>query len=207
MDNKAFFKPSYGLYLVTSSLDSKDSGCIANTFVQVTSDPQQVCITLNKNNYTTSLIEGSCKLNVSVLLENVDMQVISDFGFRSGKDVDKFKDYNYETDVNNIKYITDGMAATFACTVNKMVDVGTHIMFICNVDDCKVLSEKQVLTYENYHKLKNGTTPKNAPSYQEETTKHGWRCSVCGYIYEDEELPDDYICPVCKQPASVFEKV
>lgn len=207
MDKKAFFKLSYGLYVITSNCDGKDSGCIANTFNQVTSDPAKVSITLNKANYTTSLIENSCVFNCGVLLDDVDMDVISRFGFQCGKDVDKFDGIEYTVDQNNVKQITKGIAATFSCKVVNMVDVGTHIMFIAEVTDCKVLSEQEVLTYANYHSKKNGTTPKNAPSYQEETKKSGWRCSVCGFILEEEELPEDYVCPICKQPASVFEKI
>lgn len=207
MNNKAFFKLSYGLYVVSSSCDGKDSACIANTFVQVTSEPARVCITLNKNNYTTSLIENSCVYNVGVLLDDIDMDVIRRFGFQSGKDVNKFDGIDYEVDCQNIKQITEGIAASFSVKVISMTDVGTHIMFVGDVIDCKVINEGEVLTYANYHNKKNGTTPKNASSYQADTSKHGWRCIVCGFILEADELPEDFICPVCKQPASVFEKI
>lgn len=207
MNNKAFFKLSYGLYVVSSSWDGKDSACIANTFVQVTSEPARVCITLNKNNYTTSLIENSCVYNVGVLLDDIDMDVIRRFGFQSGKDVNKFDGIDYEVDCQNIKQITEGIAASFSVKVISMTDVGTHIMFVGDVIDCKVINEGEVLTYANYHNKKNGTTPKNASSYQADTSKHGWRCTVCGFILEADELPEDFICPVCKQPASVFEKI
>ena len=207
MNNKAFFKLSYGLYVVSSSCDGKDSACIANTFVQVTSEPARVCITLNKNNYTTSLIETSCVYNVGVLLDDIDMDVIRRFGFQSGKDVNKFDGIDYEVDCQNIKQITEGIAASFSVKVISMTDVGTHIMFVGDVIDCKVINEGEVLTYANYHNKKNGTTPKNASSYQADTSKHGWRCTVCGFILEADELPEDFICPVCKQPASVFEKI
>ena len=207
MNNKAFFKLSYGLYVVSSSCDGQDSACIANTFVQVTSEPARVCITLNKNNYTTSLIENSCVYNVGVLLDDIDMDVIRRFGFQSGKDVNKFDGIDYEVDCQNIKQITEGIAASFSVKVISMTDVGTHIMFVGDVIDCKVINEGEVLTYANYHNKKNGTTPKNASSYQADTSKHGWRCTVCGFILEADELPEDFICPVCKQPASVFEKI
>lgn len=207
MNNKAFFKLSYGLYVASSSCDGKDSACIANTFVQVTSEPARVCITLNKNNYTTSLIENSCVYNVGVLLDDIDMDVIRRFGFQSGKDVNKFDGIDYEVDCQNIKQITEGIAASFSVKVISMTDVGTHIMFVGDVIDCKVINEGEVLTYANYHNKKNGTTPKNASSYQADTSKHGWRCTVCGFILEADELPEDFICPVCKQPASVFEKI
>ena len=207
MNNKAFFKLSYGLYVVSSSCDGKDSACIANTFVQVTSEPARVCITMNINNYTTSLIENSCVYNVGVLLDDIDMDVIRRFGFQSGKDVNKFDGIDYEVDCQNIKQITEGIAASFSVKVISMTDVGTHIMFVGDVIDCKVINEGEVLTYANYHNKKNGTTPKNASSYQADTSKHGWRCTVCGFILEADELPEDFICPVCKQPASVFEKI
>lgn len=207
MNNKAFFKLSYGLYVVSSSCDGKDSACIANTFVQVTSEPARVCITLNKNNYTTSLIENSCVYNVGVLLDDIDMDVIRRFGFQSGKDVNKFDGIDYEVDCQNIKQITEGIAASFSVKVISMTDVGTHIMFVGDVIDCKVINGGEVLTYANYHNKKNGTTPKNASSYQADTSKHGWRCTVCGFILEADELPEDFICPVCKQPSSVFEKI
>ena len=171
------------------------------------SEPARVCITLNKNNYTTSLIENSCVYNVGVLLDDIDMDVIRRFGFQSGKDVNKFDGIDYEVDCQNIKQITEGIAASFSVKVISMTDVGTHIMFVGDVIDCKVINEGEVLTYANYHNKKNGTTPKNASSYQADTSKHGWRCTVCGFILEADELPEDFICPVCKQPSSVFEKI
>ena len=207
MDKTAFFKLSYGLYIITSQCDNKDGGCIANTFTQVTSEPSQVCITLNKNNFTTKLIENSCVFNCGVLLDDVSMDIIRHFGFQSGKDVDKFKDVDYFVDSQNVKQIKEGLAATFTCKVNKIIDVGTHEMFVAEVVDAKVLSNQEVLTYSNYHLKKKGSTPKNAPSYVEEITKTGWRCDVCGYIYEGETLPEDYTCPVCKVDASHFQKI
>lgn len=135
------------------------------------------------------------------------MDVIRRFGFQSGKDVNKFDGIDYEVDCQNIKQITEGIAASFSVKVISMTDVGTHIMFVGDVIDCKVINEGEVLTYANYHNKKNGTTPKNASSYQADTSKHGWRCTVCGFILEADELPEDFICPVCKQPSSVFEKI
>lgn len=207
MDKKAFFKLTYGLYLITSHHSGHDSGCIANTFTQVTSSPARVSIALNKDNYTTELIKESKVFNCGVLLDEVSMDTIRHFGFQSGRDVDKFKDIAYQTDENGVKQIKDGLSATFSCKVIDIIDAGTHILFIGEVNSCEVVSDKEVLTYTNYHNKKKGSTPKAAPSYIEETTKTGWRCTVCGFILEQEELPEDYICPICKQPASVFEKI
>lgn len=206
MDTKAFFKLSYGLYIVTSKDDNKESGCVINTMTQVTSEPSQVCVTINKNNYTTELIQRSQMFNVSVLLEEVSMDTIRTFGFQSGRSINKFENGNYGVDSQGMKYLKDA-AACFTCVVKQTLDVGTHIMFVAEVKDAKVLNDGDVLTYAAYHQKKNGTTPKNAPSYVEETTKQGWRCDVCGYIYEGESLPEDYICPICKVDASHFIKI
>lgn len=158
MDSKAFFKLSYGLYIVTSKNDNQESGCVINTMTQVTAEPSQVCITLNKENYTTQIIEKSGVFNVSVLLEKVPMETIRTFGFQCGKDVNKFENIAYETDVNDVKYLTENTAAMFACRVKKTVDVGTHLMFISEVEDAQTLSDETVLTYAAYHDKKNGTT-------------------------------------------------
>ena len=207
MDTKAFFKLTYGLYVVTSKFNNEESGCVINTMTQVTSSPSQVCVTLNKENYTTQLIEKSQVFNVSVLLDEVSMDTIRQFGFQCGKDVNKFENIDYQEDVNGVKYLAKESAAMFACCVKQMIDVGTHIMFIAEVVDAKVLNDGELLTYSAYHDKKNGTTPKNAPSYIEETQKQGWRCDVCGFIYEGEKLPENYICPVCKVDASHFHKI
>ena len=207
MDMKAFFKLSYGLYIVTTKYNELENGCVINTMTQVTAEPSQVCVTINKNNYTTELLQKSQVFNVSVLLESVSMDVIRQFGFQSGRDVNKFEVGQYETDQNGVKYLTQDCAASFTCQVRQMVDVGTHIMFIAEVVDAKVLSDEPVLTYSAYHEKKNGTTPKSAPSYIEATTKIGWRCDVCGYIYEGDIVPDDYICPICKVDATHFQKI
>lgn len=195
---------SYGLYVVSSNYNGKDSACIANTFIQITSNPARVCITLNKNNYTTKLIEDSCVYSVGVLLDSVEMDVIRRFGFQSGNDINKFDGIEYFVDEQNVKQITKGIAASFSVKVISMLDVGSHIMFAGDVIDCKVIDDGgEVLTYTNYHNIKKGSTPKNASRYQADISKHGWRCSVCDYALEQ----DDYICPICKQPGSMFEKI
>lgn len=207
MDLKAFFKLSYGVYIVTSKDGDKESGCVINTMTQVTSKPAQLCVTLNKDNYTTELVQASGIFNVSVLLESVSMDTIRNFGFQSGKNVNKFENFECLTDTNGLKYPAHEIAATFSCRVNQSVDVGSHIMFIAEVQDAKHINDEQVLTYAAYHDKKNGVTPKNSPSYIEEPTKKGWRCDVCGYIYEGDDLPEDFTCPVCKAEASHFHKI
>lgn len=207
MDKKAFRTLSYGLYCITSKAGERASGCIANTFTQVTSTPARVSIALNKDNYTTTVIEESKVFNCAVLLEEVSMDSIRNFGFQSGRDMNKFENIKTVIDSHGIPQMSEGVAATFTCKVIEQVDVGTHILFIADVVDCQSVSDETVLTYANYHSKKKGTTPKNAPSFVEETTKTGYRCTICGFILEEEELPVDYICPVCGAPAGVFEKV
>lgn len=206
MDNKAFFKLSYGLYIISSKHGEKQSGCIVNTFQQITNTPPRVAVTLNKENFTTQLIEESQSFHCAVLDQNTDMDIIRRFGFQSGKDINKFEGVETTYDENGMPYIKEHVAAGFTCKIRDQVDVGTHITFISDVENAAVYHDDSVMTYEYYHKVKNGATPKNAPSYQEQQ-KAGWRCSICGYIYEGETLPADYVCPLCSAPASVFEKV
>lgn len=164
-------------------------------------------ITLHKDNYTTALIEESKIFNCSVLLAEVEMDTIRRFGFQSGRDVNKFDGISFKEDALGIKHIDKEIAATFSCKVLQLVDVGTHILFVGEVVECQCYSDAPVLTYADYHNKKNGTTPKLAPSYIEETSKKGYRCTICGFILEEDILPEDYICPICNAPASVFEKI
>lgn len=207
MNNKAFFKFSYGLYVISAQADGKVSGCVANTLQQVTSSPARLSITLNKDNYTERLIEKSGYFNGVVLSKDVDMDVIRRFGFQSGKDVQKYEGIESKKDIHGIPYIQQHATAYFTCKVIKSLDLGTHVLFIGEVMDADVMSEEEVMTYAYYHQVKNGATPKNAPSYQEVVEKTGWRCTVCGYIYEGENLSEDYKCPLCGAPATCFEKL
>ena len=207
MNQKAFFNLSYGLYIISTSHDGKDAGCVANTLQQVTSSPQQMAVTSNKDNYTEQLIEKSGRFCGAVLTQDTDMEMIKTFGFQSSKDADKFEKVEFKRDVHGIAYPIQNVASYFSVKVVQKVDLGTHVMFIGEVEDAEVLAEKEVMTYAYYHQVKNGTTPKNAPSFQEKTEKSGWRCSICGYIYEGDPLPEDFVCPLCGAPASVFEKI
>lgn len=207
MDQKAFFNLSYGLYIISTSHDGKDAGCVANTLQQVTSSPQQMAVTLNKDNYTEQLIEKSGRFCGSVLSQDTDMEMIKTFGFQSSKDTNKFEKVESKRDKNGILYPISNIVSYFSVKVVQKVDLGTHVMFIGEVEEAEVVSEKEVMTYAYYHQVKNGSTPKNAPSFQEKTEKSGWRCTICGYIYEGDPLPEDYVCPLCGAPASLFEKI
>lgn len=207
MNEKAFFKLSYGLYIVSSAANGKASGCVVNTLQQVTAIPARFSVALSKDNFTEQLIEESGVFHGVVLTRDVPMEFIGRFGFRSGKDFDKFEGMNVLEDTHHIPYLTDYACAHFTCKVIHKVDIGTHVLFVGEVLDAEIVKDEPPMTYAYYHEVKNGVTPKNAPSYQEVKKQIGWRCSVCGYIYEHEELPADFICPVCGQPASVFEKL
>lgn len=207
IDSKALYQLSYGLYIISSSYEGKKSGCVANTLSQITSDPAQLCVTLNKKNFTTSIIEKSGYFTGVVLSENVDMSVIAAFGFKSGKDEDKFHSYAHAMDSFNIPYLVENVTARLTCKVVKTVDVGTHIMFIGELLEAQTLSKEEVMTYAYYQSVKKGKTPVNAPGYQKKEESRGWRCTICGYIYEGEILPEDYICPICGATADKFEKI
>ncbi|MXQ74015.1 flavin reductase [Clostridiaceae bacterium DONG20-135] len=207
MDLKAFFKLSYGLYVISSSVGDHKAGCVANTLNQVTNDPARMSVTLNKDNDTMQTIAKSGRFAAIVLSESTNMELIKTFGFQSSKDTDKFSGYDTKMDELGSPYITDHATARFTCKVVNQIDLGTHVMFIGEVESAEVLSEEPVMTYAYYHQVKNGATPKNAPSYQKETKKVGWRCTICGYIYDGDPLPEDYICPLCGAPASAFEKL
>lgn len=203
MNKKAMYNLTYGLFVLTSRLDGKDSGCIINTAGQVTSTPNRISITVNKDNYTHDLVMKSRKFNLSILSEKADFEIFKHFGFQSGKTVDKFADYAHcMLSENGLYYITEGTNAYISATVEQTLDLGSHTMFIASVDDMEVLSSDPSATYAYYQ---SNIKPK--PEQKAVSSKTAWRCTVCGYVYEGEELPADYICPLCKHPASDFEKV
>lgn len=204
MDNQAMFKLTYGLFVITARENSKDNGCIVNTVAQVTDEPKRISVTINKSNYTHDMIKNTGKMIVSIISEDADFELFKRFGFQSGREVDKFAGFtDCESGKDDIKYITKGTNAYIAVDVAETVDVGTHTIFICEVNDMKVLNDSKSATYAYYHEQ---IKPK-PDSKQNDSGKTVWRCEICGYEYEGEELPTDYICPICKHPASDFTKV
>ena len=203
MDKKAMYKLSYGLFVLTSAMDGKDRGCIINTAQQVTSEPNRISIAVNKSNFTHDLVKQSGKLNVSIISQAAEFELFKHFGFQSGRDVNKFADYaDCKRSANGLYYVTAGINSYISAVVEKEVDLGSHTLFIASVEDMEVLSDTPSATYEYYQ---SSIKPKQAQSAK--TGKTVWRCTVCGYVYEGEELPADFICPLCKHPASDFEKV
>lgn len=205
MDMKAMYKLSYGLFVLTAKRGDKDNGCITNTAIQVTSEPNRISIAVNKANYTHDMVLETGKFNVSIISEKADFDLFKHFGFQSGRDVDKFADF---TDCaraeNGIFYITKGTNAVISAEVEQTIDLGSHTLFIAKVTDLMVLDSASSATYEYYQ---NNIKPKPQAVGTTPTGQTIWRCRICGYEYVGEELPEDFICPLCKHPASDFEKV
>ncbi len=201
MDTKALQKIQYGLFVLSSRQDDKDNACIVNTVVQVTSSPMFIAVTVNKQNLTHDMIAATNKFNVSILDVTAPFSVFERFGFQSGRTADKFKGFDgAERTGNGLMRLTDHACAFISGWVISSVDLGTHTMFIARVADCGVLSGEEAMTYSYYHA---NVKPKPA----EAGTKKGFRCKICGYIYEGDELPPDFICPLCKHGAEDFEKL
>ena len=203
MNKKAMHNLSYGLFVLTTRIGEKDNGCIINTAAQVTSSPNRISITVNKDNLTHDMIRCSGAFNLSVLSEKAGFEVFRHFGFQSGRTADKFEGYTAcKRSANGLCYITGGTNAFFSARVEQTIDLGTHTMFIASVEDMEVLSADPSATYAYYQ-----ASIKPKPEQKGSQEKTVWRCTVCGYVYEGEELPSDFVCPLCRHPASDFEKV
>ncbi len=197
MDNKAMFNLSYGLFILTAKDGEKDNGCIVNTVGQVTSQPNRISLAVNKANYTHDMILKTKEFNVSVLAENSKFETYKHWGFQSGRNTDKLESISFKRSANGLVYIADETNAFLSAKVVSTLDLGTHTLFIADVTDGEVLSQVPSATYSFYQ---NNIKPKPASTEK----RKGFICTVCGYIYEGETLPDDFICPVCKHPASDF---
>lgn len=205
MNEKAMFKLSYGLFVLTAKDAGKDNGCIINTAMQAASAPNQLCVCVNKESYTHDMIVKTKKFNVSVISRDAEFELFKHFGFQSGRDVNKFSSFKEcSRGKNNIFYITKGTNAYISVNVQKTEDLGSHTMFIGEITDMEILSDALSVTYEYY--LEN-IKPKPQSVGVSKDGKTIWRCIICGYEYVGDELPEDFICPICKHPASDFEKV
>lgn len=202
IDNSSFFKISYGLFILSATKDGFDNACIINTLAQVTDSPKRISVTVNKSNYTNKMIAETGMFNVSVLTENVTFDTFKKYGFSSGKDGSKFtaEDPIYRT-ANGVRYVKEFANAVISAKVIESHDYGTHTVFIADVTEAFTLSSEKSVTYDYYFEH---IKPKPQP-YEEK--KKGWVCKICGYVYEGDELPDDYICPLCKHGAEDFERI
>jgi flavin reductase (DIM6/NTAB) family NADH-FMN oxidoreductase RutF/rubredoxin len=249
MKMEALHKLSYGLYIVSSKSNDKLNGLIVNTVFQITAEPPTIAVSINKNNFTHKYMEESRLFSVSILAQKTPIEFIGRFGFMSGKTKDKFKDTKFITGKNGCPIVTDYTMAYIEAEVTKIVDAGTHSIFIANVTNAETLKEDTPLTYAYYHDVIKGKSPRNAPTYikeenMQDTKKQGspidpangirtwglkgdgkmkkYRCTVCGYIYDPEkgdpdsgvkpgtpfeDIPEDWVCPVCNVDKSKFEPV
>ena len=205
MNKKAMYKLSYGLFVLTAKEGDKDNGCIINTAIQAASTPNQVSICVNKANYTHDMIVRTGEFTVSTISQEASFDLFKHFGFQTGREVDKFADFaDCKRGSNGLYYVTKGTNAFISVKVDQTVDLGSHTMFVGEVTDMEVLADVSSATYEYYM---NNIKPKPEAAPAAASGKTVWRCTICGYEYEGEELPEDFICPLCKHPASDFEKV
>ncbi len=227
MNLKALYKLGYGLYIVCSKKEDRLNGQIANTVFQITSEPPTIAVSINKNNLTHEFIKESKVMTVSVISQDTPLSFIGHFGFKSGRDMDKIKGINYKIGETQAPVITENTLAYLEAKVVQEVDVGTHTIFVGELVGADVIKEGEPMTYTYYHQVKRGTTPKTAASYIEERKElkpkmAKYQCSVCGYIYDPElgdpdggikpgtpfeEIPDDWVCPVCGVSKDQFEKI
>ena len=202
MDISALNNISCGLFVLTAKDGDKQNGCIINTVMQVTATPLKISVTVAKNNFTTEMIKNTGEFAVSCIDESAKFSLFERFGFASGKDTDKFDGFDgYKKSECGINYITESTNAYICAKVVETVDVGTHYMFVAEVTEAEKLSDNSSATYAYYHA---SIKPKPQVKPSEKTR---WVCKICGYIYEGEELPADYVCPLCNHPASDFEKL
>lgn len=236
MNHEAFFKISYGLYIISAAHNGKKNGYIGNTSFQVTADPSQLAISCHKDNLTTDMIRQSGCFSMSVLKQEAKSELIGLFGYQSGKDVDKFKSVAHKTASTGAPIVLDDSLAWFDCKVVNEFDVGTHVIFIGEIMENELIDKYgKPLTYEYYRDEKKGLAPKNAPTYvekaheekAEEKMKSGdkalkkFKCVICAYVYDPEkgdpslnippgtsfeDLPDDYECPICGAGTDMFEE-
>jgi rubredoxin/flavin reductase (DIM6/NTAB) family NADH-FMN oxidoreductase RutF len=227
MNSKALYSLSYGLFVVSSFKGDKFNGQIANTVIQICSEPQVIQAVINKNNLTHEYISASKAFTVSILSKETPLNFIGGFGFKTGREVDKFAGINFKTGQTGAPIVMDNSLAYLEAKVIAQYDVHTHTIFVGELLDADVIREGEPITYAYYQQVKRGTTPKSAPSYQAEKKEEKvkmdkYQCSVCGYIYDPEkgdadggikpgtrfeDIPDDWTCPVCGASKDQFKKI
>ena len=198
-DLTALFKIGYGLYVVTSNDGKKDNGLIVNTVTQVTNTPNRIAVTINKENYSHHIIKQTGIMNINCLTVDAPFSVFEAFGFVSGRNVDKFKDCEPLRSDNGLVFLPRYINSFMSLKVEQYVDLDTHGMFICSVTEARVISDRETMTYAYYHS--------NVKPKPQTDGKKGYVCKICGYVYEGEELPEDFICPLCKHGAADFEPI
>lgn len=204
LDPTALFTLSYGLYVLTAREGGRDLGCIVNTVTQLTENPTRIAVSVNKQNFTNEVIQRTGLFNVSVLTEAAPMDLFRHFGFQSGRDVDKFAGRTDPVSENGLRYIGGPANALISGKVEQAIDCGTHMLYIALVTEARKLSDAPSMTYAYYFA---NVKPKPQPKPAQEKPRRGFVCRICGYFYEGDELPPDFICPLCKHGAADFEPV
>ena len=201
MNTKALYNLTYGVYLLSAQENGRDNACIINTAVQVANNPTRISIAAIKGNLTHDMILATGRFNLSALTEDAPFDLFKHFGMQSGRNADKFEEFKeVSRSANGLYYLNKWANAFMSLKVVESVDLGSHTLFIGELADAEVLSDKPSCSYAYYQSHIKQNAPKPAE-------KKGWRCKICGYIYEGEELPDDFICPICKHPAEDFERI
>ena len=198
-DLTALFRIGYGLYVVTSNDGTRDNGLIVNTVSQVTDNPNRVAVCINKQNYSHHVIKQTGIMNVNCLSVDAPFSVFQNFGFQSGRNADKFAGEEVVRSDNGLVFLTKYINAFMSLKVEQYLDLGSHGMFICSVEEARVMSDRETMTYTYYQ---NNVKPK-----PQTEGKKGFVCKVCGYVYEGDELPDDFVCPLCKHGPADFEPI
>ena len=196
IDKKALFNIGYGLYVVTTNDGVKDNGLILNSVMQASNDI--LVVSINKDNYSCDTVLNTKKMNVCPISINAKFGLFKHFGFQSGRDVNKFEGYNGSRSENGLIYLEDNSNSYFSLEVKYPIDCGSHILFVCNIVESKVLNSIETMSYSYYHK--------NVKERPEAKVK-GYVCGICGYVYEGDDIPDDYVCPLCLHGREYFEEI
>ena len=222
-DKRALFTLSYGLYIISSTKDDRYNGQIANSIFQVTSEPATIAVSINRQNLTHEFINASRVFSISVLSQQTPMPFIGQFGFKCGRDINKFEGIKYKIGQTNTPLILDNTISVFEIKVINQLECGTHTIFIGEVVNCEKLNDLAPMTYDYYHVIKGGKSPKTAPTYiKEEKVLGKYECDTCGYIYDPRagdpdngikadtaftDLPEDWVCPTCGAEKNNFKQV
>lgn len=207
MNRKAFNRINYGLFIIGAQGESQPQGCVVNSLHQVTSSqPYKFSLTVNKSNETYKAIEAKGSFSATVLAKDAPKDLVDLFGYKSGRVVNKFDGFEVETDGAGNPYIRDHALARFSCKVVEKLDLGSYVLYIADTQEAEVLGEGPALTVDDY-KNGGGSTPAAATVYRTLEGNEGWRCTVCGYVADKEELPDGYQCPICRANKDKFVKV
>ena len=199
IDNSALFNIGYGLYVVTSNDSKKDNGLILNSIMQVTNTPNRIAVTINKQTYSHDIIKKTGIMNINCLSEEAPFSVFENFGFKSGRDTDKFEGTEILRSENGLAILPKYINSFISLKTEQYIDLNTHGMFICSLTESRVLSEKETMTYTYYQK--------NVKPKPEVKSKKGFVCKICGYVYEGDTLPPDFVCPLCLHSAEDLEPI